>query len=166
MVASIPDPAFEQTHFTLDNLIQIVAIGETRAADDIDITLLSLECYHDGFAALVLAESSAAAPVVSTAWPPEPPRLLRSTLVVTDVRTDTGQRYTCRPRAGHGGGRPDGRIEVRSVFACAPALDGHARSLTLTVEQVEHVSYTLDGAAAWNESQVLGGPWSLTFNLP
>lgn len=164
MSSSTPDIFFDFEHFTLDQLVRIVPVAATLPLGDMQFTLLSLECYRDGFAALVLIEQEL---VFSELQPKRAdyvaPLILRSSFAIDDAFDDRSGRYVGRPRAGSSSDAGPDRIGLRFVYSFTPALDPAAQILSLVVTQV--------GDLASNDDRppsliTLGGPWMLSFMLP
>jgi hypothetical protein len=159
---------YDFEHFTLDQLDRVVTLGATRPFGELQLTLLSLECYRAGFIALILMEQDhpplSDPPPAPDAW--EPPLLIRSTPMISEVADDLCNHYSVRMRAGAGGGVGPDRIGVRFVHCFSPALDPAAQTLSFTVNQVAVLRYDADGAPTLDGADVMGGPWPLSFALP
>ena len=117
--------------FALDRLRQVLPVVVTRELPLHTLTIVSLELYEAGFAAVLLVEQTAEQLVASRGDDIGAPML---TLTVTD---DRGQRYLARPRAGSSGGAAGDGYQMRDVYYCEPALDPAAIALTLVVDAVD-----------------------------
>ena len=165
MTTPVPDIAFDYAHFTHDRLERILPLAQTRSLDEMEFTLLALECYADGFVATVLMKQDWRMP---SPLPPadevELPLLLKGLPIVTEVVDDRGNHYTAHMRSGSGGGGGDSVLLLHTVYCLAPALDPAARELSFTLTQVERPTYD-DGHPTWTDDKVVGGPWPLSFPL-
>jgi hypothetical protein len=166
MSTPVPDIAYDYEHFTLDQLERIVPIAQTRQIGEVEFTLLALECYNAGFLATTLIQQDWRVPEPpSRAAAHELPQLLQGVLLIGDAVDDLGNHYLSRVRAGAGGGGGKDGVYSRVAYCCAPALHPTARTLTLTLVQVERPRYNVAGRPVWQDNQLLGGPWVVSFAL-
>jgi hypothetical protein len=166
MKIPLPDIAYDYEHFTLDQLERILPVAQTQRIGEMDFTLLAIECYEAGFVATTLIEQDWRAPDPPPASDDQKlPQMLRGLQLVSDVVDNLGNRYFGHIRAGSGGGGADGPLRNHMVYCFAPALHPAARTLTLTLTQVERPRYDPDGLPTWRDDQVIAGPWTLSFSL-
>jgi hypothetical protein len=166
MPIPVPDIAYDCEHFTLEQLARILPIAQTRQIDEMQFTLLALECYRAGYVATVLTQQDwrVPDPPPTALDESELPQLLKGVVLIGDAIDDLGNRYLGRIRSGAGGGGEDGLVN-HEVHCFAPALHPTAGALTLTLAQVKRPRYDADGRPAWRDNEVLAGPWTLVFSL-
>jgi ClpA/ClpB-like protein len=130
----------------LHTLLDVLPIVQTQQADRIEITLLSLERYDDGF-------------------------VVNLRLATTDERVRLGYGFLVPPaeasddRGGHYKGRSCGggqiRRQERLSLAFQPALDAASRELRLDLPRI---SWPMVGVGQQEEQGA--GPWTFTVTLP
>lgn len=125
----------------LGDLRTVIAIAQTQAAAEIDVTLFSLESYENGF--IVLGQHSAKYGEIGqeNIWHAMP---------VLTARDDLGNEYQWWPVGSS-----------RTRFSCqfSPAVHAGAAALTLTVTRFHWVFHTEQRV------QVDDGPWIFTVSL-
>lgn len=125
----------------LEDLKRVIAIGQVQSAADLDVMILSLESYGDGF--LVLGRHSNKYGDLS-------PDNLWHAMPAFSAVDDLDNAYRWMPTGGN-----------RNRFECAftPALNSLARQLTMTVTQVRWTFLRE------NRQQIDEGPWIFTVPL-
>lgn len=133
-------------------LERVLPVAQTRDSGGVEIVLLFLEIYGDGFIAtfriFLFDEWSAS----------DRFRSLEITLQATD---DRGRRYALGPRRGVTSGAPN--LDYRGTFSFGPGLDPAAQVLRLEIPDL-HWS-TLEGERRETvPDAVRRGPWA--FSIP
>jgi hypothetical protein len=163
MTTTINDFAFDYEQFDFAHLRAVVPVARTATLGDVTLTVMSLELYEAGFAAILLFEQMTEPP-----FPDRPdadgPILFRG-MPALSTHDDLGARYEGRPRAGYGGGGQT-VSQMHQVYNFAPALNPAARTLTLDISFVTRLGWNQAGEPQWTADDVLAGPWSASITLP
>lgn len=163
MATTINDFAFDYEQFDFAHLLAVVPVTRTASLSDVTLTVMSLELYQAGFAAILLFEQVTEPPFPGRP-DPEGPLLFRG-MPAINARDDRGTHYQGRPRAGYGGGSTT-VSQMHEVYNFAPALNRDVRTLTLDVSFVTRLGWNLDGEPQWTADDIIAGPWQADFNLP
>ena len=165
-MTSTPGIGFDTTNFKLDRLDSIMPIAHHQQAGEIDVTLLAIESYADGFLASVRLSQDWQPP---NPLPPEDqmehPLMLRGAPLLSNVTDDLGNSYRCHMRMGAGGAGGHTGISCQFNYCFVPALAAGATKLAFELTIVERPRYGDDGEPTWNADDVHGGPWRLHFQL-
>ena len=163
MATTINDFAFDYEQFDFAHLRAVVPVARTAPLGDVTLTVMSLELYEAGFAAILLFEHEAEPPF--SARPDADGPILFRGMPAISAHDNLGARYEGRPRAGYGGGGQK-VSHMNQVYNFAPALNPDARTVTLDVRFVTRLGWNQSGEPQWTADDVLAGPWSATFTLP
>jgi hypothetical protein len=139
---SMPGPAGKPT---LRELRRVLPVAQTERAAGVEVTVLSLETYADGFLVNLRLLPLEGEPSAARYLP----------ILAVEANDDRGGRYE-----GEARGVPwADRRQWRLSYAFQPALDPTAQSLNLRFPQAQWLSSLGQG------SETLTGPWAFTIAL-
>ncbi|MGI9147816.1 MAG: hypothetical protein ACR2IK_14905 [Chloroflexota bacterium] len=128
----------------------VVPVAKSQQRGDIEVTILSIEAYDDGFVLNVRTEYV------------RPPTFGTPELALT-IADDRGAVYRARPPGGFGGGSL-ARLQWRGAYFFAPALDEHAGQLRIEAPEFQWLGHD-EAARQMVVAETHPGPWVFPVDL-